>query len=370
MLVARRHAALRRTARLAPASLVASFALLVVAGPALAADSASISVTTPDGHSDPAAYLPRVFTVSGKAGTSEHLYIKHRAAGGGACAPSAFTDSGTWLDASFYGQPVNGSFSLQRVLTWRSPGAWTFCFWLAGDETAVPPTPLTQTITFRPSAGTIGATITPATPRPGEQAELTVAGSSEAARRVYAKLRLADGTSCAPSYDADPGGSLFDGWSVDGAFSLNATYTQARAGQYLICLWLAGSSDDTLPIGGPQQQTFAVAKPPRPIVSWAATLSCTTRARIRRVRARTRKSICVSYRFSRPPPVGESVAVSFVTPRHVTYKTVHATWSAADAPTMTMGSLPAQAYKRRRGTWRAVLRVDGQWIKTKTFHVI
>jgi hypothetical protein len=354
--------------RLAAASLAATFALLVCAG-AAAADTASITVTTADGIADAAAYLPRSFTFSGTSSASTHLYIKDRAGDGAQCGQSAFTDAGTWIDSSFYGQAVSGAWSFQRLMTWRAPGPWTFCFWLANDEKTVV-TPLTRTITFRPSAGSIAATVNPAAPRPGEQAKVTVAGTTEAPKRVYAKLRPAGGPPCAASYDADAGGSLLDGWSVLGPFSINEIYTQPLAGQTVICLWLAGSSDDTLPIGGPQQQLFTVVEPPKPALSSVVAVDCRTRHVFEHWRVRSRRSVCVRYTFSRPPAAGQRVTVTYVTPRHATYKTVTLAWPATTPRTITIGSLSAGAYRHRRGTWCAVLRVDGEWVKTKTFHVV
>jgi hypothetical protein len=353
--------------RLALATCATTVALLAGAATALA-DSASISVTTAAGVPDAAAYLPRTFTFSGTTTGSKRLYVKHRADGGAPCAPSAYADSGTWLDSSFYGQPVSGSFSFQHVLTWRSPGAWMFCFWLANDETTVV-APLTQTITFRPSAGTIGATITPATPRPGEPAQITIAGSTEAPKRVYAKLRSADGSACAASYDTDPGGSILGGWSVDGNYSISEPYSQATPGRYMLCMWLAGSSDDTLPIGGPQQQTFTIVQPPPPAVESVVALNCRTKRPVKLIRARKVKSICMRYRFSRPPEAGQRLSVAYVTPRNVTYKTLSSTWPAVPPRTLTTGALTIGAYKHRRGVWYAVLRVDGQWVKTKSFRI-
>jgi hypothetical protein len=78
----------------------------------------------------------------------------------------------------------------------------------------------------------------------------------------------------------------------------------------------------------------------------------------------------VRYTFSRPPAAGQRVTVTYVTPRHATYKTVTLPWPATTPRTITIGSLSAGAYRHRRGTWCAVLRVDGEWVKTKTFHVV
>jgi hypothetical protein len=357
-----------RTVRSLLGALVATVALLVGAAPAMA-DSASISVAATNGQPDPVAYISRVFTVSGTATAGTRLYVKHRLAGGTGCAPSAFADSGSWPDASFYGAAVNGSFSFQRLLAWGRPGTWMFCFWLAGDETTVT-TPIMQTVTFREPAGTIGAAVYPAVPRPGQPAQITVAGTTESSRRVYAKIRPADGTPCATSYDADAGGGFVGGWSVDGPFSIDANVTQAYPGAYLICLWLAGSSDDVLPIGGVRQQTYAVVRPRQPQVASIAILDCRTAKHVTRVRARTTRSVCLRYRFSTPPAAGLLVSVAYVTPRHAIYKTVSTTWPSGASTAMTSRALPSRAYLHRHGTWFAVLRVDGAWVRTKSVHVI
>jgi hypothetical protein len=355
--------------RFALAGLVTTIALLVSAGAALA-DGASISVTNAAGQSDPVAYIPRVFTVSGTASVSEHLYVKHRAAGGAPCAPTAFTDSGTWVDASFYGLPVNGAFSLQRILTWRAPGTWMFCFWLASDEAAVPTQPpMTQLITVRSPAGAISASVSPNPPRAGDPAKITVAGSSEAPRQVFAKIRPADGGSCGPSFDSDPGGAMISGWSVDGAFSIKANLDDPIIGDYLVCMWLAGSSDDAAPAVGPQAQTFTVTSARRVAVSAAAALDCRRRKAVRHFRAAKVTSVCMRYRFTSAPYAGQSLSISYVSPKHRTYKTVRSTWPASKAQTYTGAKLPARAYKHRRGIWRAILRVGGRQVNTTAFRV-
>jgi hypothetical protein len=250
----------------------------------------------------------------------------------------------------------------------KVPGAWMFCFWLAPDETTIG-APITQTITFRSAGGTIAASIRPAVARPGQRAYVTVSGQSEAPRRVYAKVRGADGPPCAPSYDADPGEFMIDGWSVNGAYAINANTSQPTPGRYMICMWLAGSSDDTRPVAGPTQQLFDVAPPPA-VVSSVATLNCKSRKAIGRVQTRKVKSVCVRYRFSRAPSAGARVQVSYVTPANRTYKTATTTWPGGRARTLTTASLPQRAYRHRRGAWRVVLRVAGSQIKRSSFRVV
>lgn len=341
-------------------------AALLGGAAAASADSASISVVTTAGQADPVAYVPRLFTVTGATTTGMYLYVKHRAAGGASCAPSAYSDPGSsWT--GFYGLEVNGPFSFQKAVTWDSAGTWMFCFWLASDERTIA-TPITEAVTFRPPMVTMSATLTPAVPRPDQRARLTVPGLSEAPRTLFAKVRAADGATCAPNYDAALGQSLFSGENVDGAFTGQALTVQDTPGRYIICFWVAGSSFDPAPVQV-QQMTFNVVQP-RPVVSSVSTLNCPTRQSLHgRIDPRKVHAICVRYQFSTPPGAGTRVAVSFVTPRRSTYKSVTVTWPRG-ATTMTSKALPARAYLHRRGTWYAVLRVDGAWVRTKAVHVL
>jgi hypothetical protein len=257
----------RLARRVVLASWLALMAVLICSGTALA-DSASISVTNTAGESDPAAGVPRVFTLSGTTSVAEKVFVKYRAPGGASCAPTAQSDSGKLIpneegDYSWYGNEANGAFSFKHAYSWEPPGTVMFCIWLAKDENTIT-TPITQTITFRAPSGTITAAVSPDMPQPGQQATITVTGSSEAPEKVYAKVRPAGGASCAPTYEADPGQNLIDGTSVNGAFTEQATTTQSTAGTYLICLWLASSANDTSPVAGPQPETFTVASPPPP----------------------------------------------------------------------------------------------------------
>lgn len=243
--------------------LVAVGILAVGTGPAFA-DSVTLSVTTTTGASDPAAGVGRIFTLSGTSAVETHVWVKFRAPGGAACAPSPSTDSGDTLFGNsspyFNGTTVNGAFNLTRASTWSDPGTYVFCFWLSAQSNTVS-TPFTQAISFRAPTGTITATVSPITPQINQAATVNVTGASEAPAYVFAKVRNGGGAACAPTYSADTGESLISGTQVNGAFSLTATTTHETAGSYLICLWLADSSDDPRPIAGPQPQPFTVQGP-------------------------------------------------------------------------------------------------------------
>jgi hypothetical protein len=348
------------------ATLTAVCTLPTWAAPALA-DSVALTVTTPTGVSDPAAFLPRVFTVSGTATSSEFLYLKHHAAGDAPCAASPYLDSGA-LWTGFYGLAVSGGFSFQKTITWDAPGTWTFCLWLSANErTAAAAT--SQAIAFRWPAGTMSARVKPAVPRPDQWAHVTVSGWSEAPRLLYAKVRPAKSGPCAQTYDADPGRSVIGGDSAIGTFVGRGDIELDSEGQYVICSWLAGSSSDPSPIGGPVAQLFAVAQP-RPVLATAIAMDCESHTYLRRFRAARPRAVCMRYRFTTSPATDERVSVAFFTPKGHRYKTVTWKWPNNQAQTMTSrAGLPAGAFKDRRGTWRAVLRIGARKINTATFRV-
>jgi hypothetical protein len=346
--------------------IAVAVAVLAGAGSALA-DSASLSVTTDAGVSDPVAYIPRNFTLSGSGSGGKYLFVKHRAAGGPPCASSVYTDSGTFLDAAFYGAPMNGAFSIRRVLTWRTPGTWMLCYWFATEETAIA-APITQLIGVRQPPASIVATPNPDPLTAGEQATITVSGTTEATRRVYAKLRAADGRPCAPTFDADPGGSMIAGWTVSAAYSIATYVNDPVLGQYLVCTWLAGESDDQLPVAASSQVINVVRG--RPIVVSSVTpLDCRTRSKLKRVRARRVKSVCLRYRFSSAPLRGEQLSLSYMTPKRRTYKTVTLKSPGGRSQTLVRAALPARAYRHRHGTWRAILRIPGHQLSSIGFKV-
>jgi hypothetical protein len=349
-----------------PARLAALVTALVLLVPGTAlAESASITVTTSAGASDPVAFVPRIFTVSGTSTGAKYLFVKHRAAGGSPCAPSAYTDPGSsWT--GFYNLAVNGAFSFPKAVTWDATGSWMFCFWLASDERGIV-FPTSQTVGFRAPFGSMAGSVTPAVVRPDRAATFTITGTSEAPRYLFAKVRLASIGPCATTYDTDSGVSLISGENVDGSFTGRGVTIQPAPGQYLICAWLAGYSDDPRPIVV-QPTTFPVQASP-PVLSSASVLNCATRTSLRSFRADTVRSVCMRYRFSTPPYAGQRLLVSYVTPARKTYKTVAAKWPTGGAKAGITPALLARAYKHRRGTWRAILRIAGKQVKVTTFRV-
>jgi hypothetical protein len=368
---------MRTFVRLCVVALALASALAITA--VAQADSANLVVSqSVGGPSDPAAGLPRLFTVSGVSSAGGFVIAKYRAVGGAPCAPTASGDAGTWLlDGANVNSSVNGAFSIQQALTWSAgSGAFVFCIWIVPTYSAYDiVTPITQTITFRSPTGAISATVNPVAPQPNQAAVITVSGSSEASKQIFADVRPAGaGATCAPTYSADeqtnnPYG-LINGDAVNGTFSENVSYTWTTPGTYLICLWLADSSSDTTPIAGPQPETVIVAVPAPPIkVSGVITLGCAHLTPIANFYARNVNGVCIQYAFTVAPRAGQHATVAFVSPAHTTVRKVNFTWTSNHKLVFVAAKLPRSAYLHHHGKWQVILLIDGKLLKSRSFLV-
>ena len=201
--------------------------------------------------------------------------------------------------------------------------------------------PIAQTITFRAPTGAIAATVNPVAGWSGMDAQVLITGTSEARREVFAAVQnLA--VACAPTYTADPGSRLTirGPTRVEGAFTLTGTIHLGSAGHYQVCLWLASTSTDPTPVVGPQAIPFDIVPAPAK-VSTASVLNCANGQRATPVHARVTPAVCVRYHFGVKPLTGQKLTLTFLTPAKRTYKRISGTWAAANAATITMGSLPS-----------------------------
>jgi hypothetical protein len=254
------------------AVLVAVLCLGLIAASTVQADSAVLSVTNTAGASDPAAQLPRVFTLSGVSAVPSSVFVKYRAPGGAECAANANEDSGSVLEGpfgAFWSTGVNGDFRIQQVMTWPTPETVMFCIWIASNEYEISP-PITQLITFRAPSGSVSATINPSSPEPDQSATLTVGGASEAPAAVVSTITPGGGgAACAPTPQSDSGQQVLSS-NVNGAFSVQEAFKEEEPGTYLLCTWLMPSQDSGPPaLAGPEAVTFVVGypTPPPPPVS-------------------------------------------------------------------------------------------------------
>jgi hypothetical protein len=300
-------------ARFAAACVIGMILGLACAGPALA-DSATLSVTRTDGQVDPAADVPRVFTVSGATSAPTRIYVRHREPGGAPCGPNALSDSGQSLSDDFYGASVNGAFKLQVVLNWTGPGQELFCIWIAPTSSTVV-TPITQVLDFRRPGGSISATLDPIVPRPGSSFTFVVSGTSEAPKSVYVTVENA-ATPCAPTAGSAAGTWLVEGDDVNGQYAITRSATAPPAGSYQLCLWLANSSSDLSPVAGPQSIPFSVVAPPKPCrVPALARGSVTLRTARKRLAKRGCRTGSIRYVRSRSVRRGRVLRLSPKGPR-------------------------------------------------------
>jgi hypothetical protein len=331
------------------------------------ADSVAIGVTSATGQSDPMAFAPRVFTISGSSSTSKRLYIKYRAADGTACGTVPISEPGRWLTGFAGDSAVSGAFGFQKVITWDASGPYLFCYWLAASDSSIV-APMTQTIVFRPPTGAIDvAGISPAVPKPDQYFTLTLSGTTEAPARVYAKIRRAGGAPCADRYANDPGDNLRNGEDVGGPFTTFPETVEHDPGQYLVCMWLMGAANNPAIIGGPSSRIIRIVQP-RPVISKLAAVDCRTNRALPKVRVGTVKKVCARYAFSVEPRNGAKVTIAFMTPKGRRYTSLGLVW-VEGSRAVTAKWLRSIAYRNRRGRWRMILRVNGQQIGSASFRV-
>jgi len=331
------------------------------------ADSVAIGVTNATGQSDPMAFAPRVFTISGSSSTSRRLYIKYRAADGTACGTVPISEPGRWLTGFAGDSTVSGAFGFQKVITWDASGPYLFCYWLAASDSSIV-APMTQTIVFRPPTGAIDvAGISPAVPKPDQYFTLTLSGTTEAPARVYAKIRRAGGAPCADRYANDPGDNLRNGEDVGGPFTTFPETVEHDPGQYLVCMWLMGAANNPAIIGGPSSRIIRIVQP-RPVISKLAAVDCRTHRALPKVRVGKVTKVCARYAFSVEPRNGAKVTIAFMTPKGRRYTSLGLVW-VEGSRAVTAKWLRSIAYRNRRGRWRMILRVNGQQIGSAAFHV-
>lgn len=262
---------IRRRGRRIVVLVLASASLFGGATASAPANTVRLSVTDTAGQSDPAAGVPRVFTISGTSAVPARVYVKYRNVGGAPCAASPTADtgasSGLFPSVPYYswGSPVNGAFTSKQAGTWPTAGPKQFCIWIvatSGDSSVV--TPITQIIDFRSPVASFSIGITPLTPLPQQPTGITISGATESPRSLFAKVKR--GAGCAPTFDSDSGDPLFNGSRIDGAFSSSTSVTR-DAGRYSVCAWLAGPEGDAVFAAGPQEATFEVVAPPPPTCS-------------------------------------------------------------------------------------------------------
>ena len=344
-------------------ALAVTALLLVGDGPH--ADSASISVVT-RGHHDPVAYIGRVFTVSGAATTAKRLYVKHRAAGG-AGARRARSPTGNVARRVVLRRGRNGPSQLPAALAWGSPAPG--CSASGSPPTSTPSRPDGRRPSTLPRARRHDRRrrLPPSRGRASERGH-SARGPTKSSRRVYAKLARPTARRARATTMRAPEASR-RGVERRRRVQHDANASEVARARYMICLWLAGDSGDSSPVGGVRQQTLAVVS----TAHTAGVLGRDAQVPDRQAppaveRARRQAVVHAVPLLDAAAAAHTGVRCSFVTPAAHQYKTVSVTWPSGTSTTMTSKALPGARLPARRGTVRGVA-VDGAGIRTEAFRV-
>ena len=295
------------------AGVVCCAALIGHAPPNARADTVTLGFTDVDGNVDAVAWVSQAITVTTDlAAPAGDLRSSFRPAGGAACAPSAFADSGTEISSLYdMGVGITGPFSFDSNWIFPAPGLQMICIWVdpavdESDKDVV--TPIVQMVSLRPATGTISASEAPATEPAIPATTVTVAGSTDLPVVVRATYRPAGGAPCAATYAADPGTTFVDAPMItSGHFSFVDTIP-FTGGTWIVCSWLETNANPPVafapnaPFIGPSTSTFVVDAPmapapaaPSPPAAPTATASAAkTATRIRSTFPRTARHLRLS----------------------------------------------------------------------------
>jgi|GEM_PF-2822456 len=215
-------------------------AVMVVAAFALApaAANAALSVALVGGDALEDRAMTFIFT--GSTSATNEIYATFRVSGGVPCAPSFRADSGSGI---VFGEPSG----TQEILTRDDPGAYVLCAYLAASSSDPPIEAFTLPVTVRPNTATL-AIQAPVAGNPGVAVPVTLAGTTELGRELYAKSKPVGSGPCAQSRSADPSSDSFAFFeSALGAFAVpRLAGPFASVGQYTLCAWLQESSTDVV----------------------------------------------------------------------------------------------------------------------------
>lgn len=214
--------------------------LIAVAASALlpAAASAALSVTLAGG--DALEERAMTFIATGTTNATNEIYATFRPIGGVPCAPSYGADSGSSV---FFAD----SSGTQEVLTRGDPGDYVMCAYLQSGSSQPAIETFVLPVRVRPNSAALAIQVAPigvadvAVP-------VSLVGTTELGRRLYAKAKPIGAGGCGQSNTADPSSDSFASFeSAIGPFSLpRLAGPFSDVGQYRLCAWLQESGSDAL----------------------------------------------------------------------------------------------------------------------------
>ena len=219
--------------------------VVVLAGFACAPATAqaALSITLVGG--DALEERPMTFVASGTTDATNDIWASLRLSGGVPCAPSHAADAGGNL--LFFGEPSG----TQEIETVEEPGAYVVCAYLASDFDAVPVERFTLPVNVRPN----NASIAIQAPVRGVQdmpTPVTLAGTTELGRQLFARAKPVGSGPCGQSMAADPSSGTFayaePALGTFGVPRLAGPFSEA--GRYTLCAWVQEHYNDVVAEAG------------------------------------------------------------------------------------------------------------------------
>ncbi len=237
------------------------FAIACVAALVPSSASAASSIASID-FGAPKAEIASIVKARVVADESTLLYIKTRATGGPACAPTPQTDPGVTVGWGVFdaGEFLVGDNTRDIVTTWSEAGPRVYCAWLRSRASSAFIATLNGTFTIASPTGAISGVVVPATAPRDQTFAVRVTGSSEVSRRLLWRIRPVGEPPCAVSPVLEPGNAGFeDAGTVLGSFSNQLLVHISDYGRYRLCIWVASSTSDTAPLGLNESQVWVPA---------------------------------------------------------------------------------------------------------------
>jgi hypothetical protein len=189
---------------------------------------------------DPTEDKPVSVTLSGTTEVNRSLYAYVTT---GTCAPTAAANTGgSWLGPSYGEYELAGAYSESYTYTPPDAATYRVCSYVTEGSSAAPNATADATFATR-RTGATGSIAISADPVESRPLTVTVAGTTEANRSLYAYMTTG---ACAPTASANTGGAWvgpsYGEYELAGSYTESYTYTPPSAGVYRVCAYLSQGS--------------------------------------------------------------------------------------------------------------------------------
>jgi hypothetical protein len=187
---------------------------------------------------------PVTVTLSGTSEANRYLYAFWRTSG--TCASTAADEDAAGASrplAPSYGVAVSGSFTNAYTFTPTETGTHRICAYISEQSSSLPLTSRTDTVSVRAPGASLSTPVISADASEGKPVTVTLSGTSEAGRYLYAFWRTS-GTCASTAADEDAAGASRPlapsyGVAVSGSFTKAYTFTPTETGTHRICAYIS-----------------------------------------------------------------------------------------------------------------------------------